>query len=105
MENIINITVINEGVTAQIEVPNDMGLNLMELLKANEYEKIEGTCGGMALCATCHVKVLESSPALPEQSDDEFAMLETLPTIFDNSRLGCQIKLNDGLQKITIEIP
>ena len=105
MSNNITVQVINKGEELILEAPNDMGLSLMEFLKANDYEEIEGTCGGMALCASCHVRVLEVSPPLGEQSDDELAILETLPVLYDNSRLSCQIKLNPGLEKIKIEIP
>ncbi|MBK8556030.1 MAG: 2Fe-2S iron-sulfur cluster binding domain-containing protein [Lewinellaceae bacterium] len=77
-----------------------MGLNLMELCKAYELP-VKGTCGGMALCASCHMYVL-SDHALPEQSDDEMAMLDSAFFVEPNSRLGCQIKLNndhlDGLK-------
>lgn len=105
MANDINVTIINKGEEMVLEVPNDMGLNLMEFLKANDYEQIEGTCGGMALCASCHIRVLEVNPPLGEQSDDELAILETLPAVYDNSRLSCQIKLNPELANIKIEIP
>jgi ferredoxin, 2Fe-2S len=105
MSDLIQITVISKGQEAQLEAPNDMGLNLMEFLKANDYEQIEGTCGGMALCASCHIKVLDVNPPLGEQSDDELAILETLPIVYDNSRLSCQIKLNNELEKIKLEIP
>jgi 2Fe-2S ferredoxin len=101
----IRIQVIHKGEELLLEAPNDMGLSLMEFLKANDYEEIEGTCGGMALCASCHVRVLEVNPALGEQSDDELGILETLPIVYDNSRLSCQIKLNTGLENIKIEIP
>lgn len=87
-----------------MDVPNDIGINLMELLKGEEYETIEGTCGGMALCATCHVKVKNAKPLLTHPSNDELDMLETLPFIFDNSRLACQIKLDDKISQLTIEI-
>jgi 2Fe-2S ferredoxin len=105
MKNNITITVINSEGEIILEAPNDMGLNLMEFLKASEYEQIEGTCLGIALCATCHVRVLESSPLLNEQMDEEFLMLETLPVIFENSRLSCQIALNKNLNRIKISIP
>ena len=86
------------GQRTELIGPTDMGLNLMELLKASGYD-IMATCGGMALCATCHVEVL-AGPALPEPSDDELDMLETLPVVFEGSRLSCQIRLQphtDGL--------
>jgi ferredoxin len=101
----IKLTIISdtEG-DVHLDVPNDMGLNLMEFLKANDYEQILGTCGGMALCASCHVRVIECEPALPEQSDDEFDILDSLPELYDNSRLSCQIKLTDQLSSLTIKV-
>ncbi len=105
MENNIIVTVVNSAGEVNLEAPNDMGLSLMEFLKANDYEQIEGTCFGIALCATCHVRVLESFPLLNEQIDEEILLLETLPVIFENSRLSCQIELNKNLNKIKISIP
>jgi 2Fe-2S ferredoxin len=100
MENDIRIYVEDTpGQRRELEAPTDMGLSLMELLKANDYP-IPATCGGIALCATCHVEVL-AGPPLPEPSDDERAMLDTLPVVHATSRLCCQIRLNspdlDGL--------
>jgi 2Fe-2S ferredoxin len=86
-----------------LEAPTDMGLNLMEFLKGNDYD-ILATCGGMALCATCHVEVLSGFEQLPEISDDEYAMLDTLPNITPTSRLSCQLKLNNALPNITVKI-
>ena len=86
------------GHRTEIPGPTDMGLSLMELLKARGYN-IMATCGGMALCATCHVEVL-AGPALPEPGDAELDMLETLPVVHEGSRLSCQIRLTprtDGL--------
>ncbi len=99
MENDIRIYVEEApGQRREIEGPTDMGLSLMELLKASGYP-IQATCGGMALCATCRVQVL-AGPLLPEPGDAELDMLETLPTVLEGSRLSCQIRLTprtDGL--------
>lgn len=100
----IKITVVKGGTEQHFDAPCDMGLNLMEFLKATDHQEIEGMCGGMALCATCHVRVLESDIALGEKNDDEAAMLETLPLVFDNSRLACQIKLNEHISRLKIEL-
>ena len=100
----IKITVVKEGLEQHFDAPNDMGLNLMEFLKATGHEQIEGMCGGMALCATCHIRLLDSDVALGEANDDEVAMLETLPQIFDNSRLACQVKLNEHISRLKIEL-
>ncbi len=90
------------GELTEITAPIDMGLSLMEVLKANEYP-IQATCGGMALCATCHVEVLDG-PELNEPSDDEAYMLESLPTSTSRSRLSCQIKLTQELEGLTVRI-
>jgi ferredoxin len=100
----IEVNIVKSGAIQTLEVPDDMGLNLMELLKGEAYESIEGTCGGMALCATCHIKVTHAEPRLSEPSNDELDMLETLPVIYENSRLGCQVKLDENIRKLTIEI-
>jgi 2Fe-2S ferredoxin len=97
----IKITVEDrEGNVAELIAPTDMGLSLMEFLKASEYDVL-ATCGGMALCATCCVDVIEGEEKLNEVSDDEYAMLDTLPDLLPNSRLACQLQLNpemDGLR-------
>ncbi|MBK8516967.1 MAG: 2Fe-2S iron-sulfur cluster binding domain-containing protein [Saprospiraceae bacterium] len=100
----IEVNILKSGVKRTLEVPKDMGLNLMELLKGEEYESIEGTCGGMALCATCHIKVKEAAPALSGPLGDELDMLETLPFIYKESRLACQIKLNENIRNLTVEL-
>ena len=90
MEN--NITLFVErpdGTKTPLEAPTDMNLSLMEFLKGNDYN-ILATCGGMALCATCHVSVTKGFETLTPISDDEYAMLDTLPNITDTSRLSAR---------------
>jgi ferredoxin, 2Fe-2S len=104
MENNITIFIENpDGTKTSLEAPTDMSLSLMEFLKGNEYD-ILATCGGMALCATCHVSIKNGFDTLPPTSDDEYAMLDTLPNITDTSRLSCQIKLNNDIDGLTIKI-
>jgi len=100
----ITITVIDrEGVEHVFEAPTDMGLNLMELCKANELPVL-GTCGGMALCSTCHVYV-KSNNDLPEMTDDEEAILDQAFFVDDDeSRLGCQLKLTDKLDGLLVHL-
>jgi 2Fe-2S ferredoxin len=98
----INIQNPDLSVTT-LQGPTDMGLSLMEFLKGNDYD-ILATCGGMALCATCHVEVITGFDALPEISNDEYAMLDTLPNITATSRLACQLRLSDELHNVTVKI-
>lgn len=79
-----------------VEVPEGINLSLMEVLKASEYN-ILATCGGMALCATCHVEVLKGSEALPPVSDAELDMLDTLPDATSASRLACQLHISPAM--------
>jgi 2Fe-2S ferredoxin len=100
----IKINIQNsDGSVTTLEGPIDMGLSLMEFLKGNEYD-ILATCGGMALCATCHVEVISGFDKLKTISDDEYAMLDTLPNITDTSRLSCQLKLSPEMDNITVKI-
>lgn len=104
MEN-ITITVFDrEGVEHKTEAPLDVDLNLMELLKAMELP-VEGTCGGMALCASCqvYVEVAPSHP-LPEMSGDEEMMLADAFHVKKNSRLACQLKLTEGLDGLVVRL-
>jgi ferredoxin len=96
----IFITVVDrQDIEHSIEIPTDMSLNLMEVCKASELP-VKGTCGGMALCSTCHVYVL-SDHVLPEMTMDEEIILDQAFFVQNNSRLGCQIKMSlqlDGLR-------
>ena len=86
-----------------LEIPEGISLSLMEVLKGSDYP-IEATCGGMALCATCHVHVLEGADSLPALSDAELDMLDTLPDADSASRLACQLRIDETLQGAVIQI-
>ena len=102
-DNVITIHVEDqEGVQQSIEIPTDMNLSLMEALKASEYD-ILATCGGMALCATCHVQIL-SDHELPEPKDFELDMLDTLHNAELESRLSCQIRVGKELEGLQLKI-
>ena len=103
MTDTINIYVEQDnGERIALEAPTDMGLSVMEVLKANEFD-VQAVCGGMAICATCHVQVLESGE-LPEMNDDEAYMLETLPHATESSRLSCQLRVNPELDGLVVRI-
>ncbi len=64
---------------------------------------VEGTCGGMALCASCQVYV-ESNHELGEPSDAELDMLDQAFFVRPNSRLGCQIKITEEIDGLIVRI-
>jgi 2Fe-2S ferredoxin len=100
----INITIEDRnGDQQSIEIPEEISLSLMEVLKASEYN-ILATCGGMALCATCHVQVLKGLEDLPEAGNEEMDMLDTLPDAGFDSRLACQIRMSENLNGMIFRI-
>jgi 2Fe-2S ferredoxin len=99
----IKITVIDrQDVAHVLDAPTDMSMNLMELCKAYELP-VKGTCGGMALCSTCHCYV-QTDHELPDMSEDEEDMLDQAFFVEDNSRLGCQIKLKEKLDGLVVKL-
>jgi 2Fe-2S ferredoxin len=78
----------------------------MQLAIENNVEGIEGACGGSCMCATCHVKVESVDGAeLGERSEMELDVLEMeIDEVASNSRLGCQIEINEKIESITVRI-
>ena len=99
----INISITDRtGEVHNIDAPTDMSMNLMEVCKSFELP-VEGTCGGMAMCASCQCYILSDS-ALPKKSDDEEAMLSEAYNVKKNSRLGCQIFITSELDGLRVEL-
>ncbi len=100
----INIIIEDrDGEQRPLEIPEGINLSLMEILKASDYN-IMATCGGMALCATCHVEVLHGLDELPAPGDQEMDMLDTLPDAGVASRLSCQIRVSEELNGMVFKI-
>jgi ferredoxin len=103
MKDTIKVTIIDRnGQPHVLDGPTDMNMNVMELCKAYELP-VEGTCGGMALCASCQC-YLESNTPLPEQGESEIAMLAEAFHVKNNSRLGCQIRLTEDIEGIVLRL-
>ena len=91
-----------EGKLHTLIAPTDMQMNLMEICKAYELP-VEGTCGGMAMCASCQVYIL-TEEHFGERNDDEQAMLDEAYHVEENSRLGCQIPITSELNGLKVKI-
>ncbi len=99
----VKITIIDrEGESHELVAPTDMSMNIMEVCKAYELPVL-GECGGMAMCATCQC-YLESDHQLPEQSDAELDMLDQAFFVKANSRLGCQIHVEDAIDGLVLRL-
>ena len=99
----ININVIDEsGNKHKLDIELHPDMNLMDVLRSHDL--VEGACGGMALCATCHCYI-ESEHQLSQQNDDELAMLDQLFSIDEKkSRLACQIPITDLIDNMVVKI-
>ena len=73
---------------------------LMELLREQNWG-VAALCGGMCSCATCHVFLDEVwLESFPQKESDEEELLEILDHFQPNSRLSCQLRIqeaHDGL--------
>lgn len=66
---------------------------------------IKAECGGAGICGTCHVEVeAEWLDRLPEPNDEELDALDKLATAKENSRLSCQILMNEDLDGLRVSL-
>lgn len=93
------------GEKHEVLAPTDMNMNLMELIRSYELaeEGTLGICGGMAMCASCQVYVLNDVIPIDRNPDEE-AMLDEAYHVQDNSRLGCQIHISEDLEGLEVQI-
>lgn len=82
------------------------GQSVMEGALKNNLPGIEADCGGACSCATCHCYVDSNwLSRVGEASDVERSMLDFAEEVQPNSRLSCQIKLNDALSGLVVRLP
>jgi 2Fe-2S ferredoxin len=82
------------------------GLSVMEGAVKNNIPGIDADCGGACACATCHVYVDEAwREATGKPSAMEESMLDFADNVEPNSRLSCQIQVNDALEGLVVRMP
>ena len=94
----------HSGTTREVEAKN--GTSIMEAAVQNMIPGIDADCGGACACATCHVYIDAAwTPKLKDKDDMEESMLDFAEDVQDNSRLSCQILMNDDLDGIQVTTP
>jgi len=79
--------------------------SVMELAVNHNVEGIDGNCGGVCSCATCHVHVApEDREKTGEAGELEKDMLEFDDNATENSRLCCQIAISEDLDGIILKV-
>lgn len=94
----------HDGAQFEADVPS--GNTVMEGAVNNGIDGILAECGGALSCATCHVYVDEAwVDKVEPASAMEVDMLEVVNEPKANSRLSCQIHVNDALEGLIVHLP
>lgn len=81
------------------------GRTVMEALRDHGFEDLLALCAGSCACATCHVYVDSDTLArLEPMSEDEDSLLDSSDHRQANSRLSCQIVLEEAISGIRVRI-
>ena len=92
-----------DGSRREVDAP--VGLSVLEIAHKHGVD-IEGACEGSLACSTCHVIVdPEWYDRLDEPSEEEEDMLDLAFGLTRTSRLGCQIRMTEELDGLTVALP
>lgn len=78
--------------------------NLMTLLYDKFYIEDFGECKGVGRCGTCHVHILNSSGELLQRVGNETTTISKMERVTDQSRLACQINVDEKLDGAVIAV-
>ncbi len=80
------------------------GWRVMEIIRDYGFP-IKAECGGCCSCATCHVYVdTEWMSKIPIMRDEEEEMLDEAFNVEANSRLSCQIILDETMDGLRVTL-
>ena len=93
-----------QGASHVVDAPN--GESLMQALLDAGIEGILADCGGGCACATCHCYIKgDGMERVGGVNSMEDVMLDSAATERrDNSRLSCQIDINDALEGLQVTV-
>ncbi|MFP6745623.1 MAG: 2Fe-2S iron-sulfur cluster-binding protein [Alphaproteobacteria bacterium] len=94
----------HDGTSHTVDAPN--GATVMGAAIDNGVPGIDADCGGNCACATCHVFVSEDWLCVVGGPGDlEENMLDMNPERASNSRLACQIDVDEHLDGLVVTLP
>ncbi|KRY10494.1 Adrenodoxin-like protein, mitochondrial [Trichinella patagoniensis] len=100
----VQVTFIGKD-NKKVPVYGKVGENLLTVARRFGLD-LEGACEASCACTTCHVYV---DPCffdkLNPMSEEEEDLLDLVPCLEENSRLGCQVILSKELDGIIVTIP
>jgi len=90
---------------ARQEIDAEAGQSLLDIALENRVD-IEGACGGVMACSTCHVIVdPDWADRFDPPDEEEDQMLDLAWGLTPTSRLGCQITLTEALDGLVVSLP
>lgn len=93
-----------DGTEYSVDVP--LGQSLMQAAINELIPGIEGDCGGLCACGTCHVYVPDEwSQPCGTPDELESSILAFAYAVDERSRLSCQIAMTEKLSGLRLLLP
>lgn len=87
-------------------IDGTVGKSVMDAAVESNVPGIDADCGGECACATCHVFIDgEWLSRTGPISENEAALLAFVNGVQPNSRLSCQIAVDDALDGLVVRLP
>jgi ferredoxin, 2Fe-2S len=87
------------------ELPGELGLSLMEILRNHGIDELVALCGGHRSCGTCHVYIdADRANQLPAISAEEEELLEASDYRQATSRLSCQVPFEETFDGLVVTV-
>lgn len=95
--------VLRDGTTKSVEAR--LGATVLDICRDADISEIEAVCGGNCSCATCHVYLKSADGTVfSERTEDEEDLLSFSSHLTDESRLACQLILQNRGAEFTVVI-
>jgi ferredoxin, 2Fe-2S len=100
----ITVVVINDGKEFVFHTYTGEYRSLMALIYDKIYIADFGDCKGIGRCGTCHVHLLNYEGELLNREGNEETTLSKMPVTEPNSRLSCQISIDERIHGLRVEV-
>jgi ferredoxin, 2Fe-2S len=100
----ISIEII-DAVGQRHHLSGDIGETIRDVAEGARIHGAMGECGGFLACGTCHIIIDDSwSDRVGVANDDENFMLDGALGRKANSRLACQMNLDESLNGLIVSV-
>lgn len=90
---------------AEHAIDGQVGLSVMDNIRASSIDELLALCGGCCSCATCHVRIDTGFvDKLCPMSEDEDDLLDGSNHRDRTSRLSCQLMVTDEFDGLRVTI-